>query len=718
MADTAQLPLIKLDLAFTHALDMPAQGESEPSLDIYLSQSVSCQLARVALLKPSGAAELSITFVATQPGSPAEFAHVNLSMVAKTDVRIASSRQHTTTGAAPVGTSYGGNPAVWKMNSVLSALGSAWLNVDLYMQMRNPEGASCRQPIAVGGVALADLFAPGATEPHKTSIELFIPQLKPGVGLTRDDPRLGRYEHVAGRLQLRSVAMWVGERPVADVVPVWESVKREGRPFDDYVSRCIGKFSRAPQSWRSMTLVNIWSWTARLSVLPVVAYLVSPATATDEQFFANALRIVLLRAKLSVDEVAAWQFADRQTCHRAVCILMNVCSLYGQYCNYILDMVFARDSQLGKRFVLNKDFDWFHAGRLRDSDDGPAIDCEDVSHDFLQLVADLRRVRATTPGVQFLQRVLAHVVPLMLLSGVSSAKIDLSRPDSEVKGHMNFTFLSWTEFLALCDNVPRELHPPAAVLAASRNFPPVCIGEGTGRLDPDGVRPDRCDQSAERRFANGFAHSEEASRVLSGIKPIFCYSSDPKQADNAFYKAFKVMLTNQFLDHGLPHVEDHGIGIWMLRRRDRTTHSLGIEFRDVASAMNERIYGDPYPPVSSTLMYEIKQHLQDVWPMPSLAPPPPPDSEETLPFVAHARANMSRILRLANARRTPSAARLCKTVKCVQYNYVANDRWAALLEQALLAPRPDNTLDHIDAIEEHVTANAGGYLLTLYYREE
>lgn len=596
--------------------------------------------------------------------------------------------------------------------TALSMVGEANLNVDAFVSLTNEHGELCYNQAGGFRLPFAQLFGPGAKSeveaqlqyPQFTSTICAVRRLEPNAS---DYAARGAVRFITSRCKLT-----YNDRPIGDFVKRWSERPRETSPLEEVISaREAQAGPRGIRStWGSLDSVGFYCYNGRVASLPALGFADHPLGSTGEAYYRNNAKMAFDRLKLKEADVLKWDLNDPENCRRLSYWLATMLSIYVQYCDYLPDALWMWNRK--RKAWEYVPVEYFFYPRLRFG----SLDCEDGSAEFLIQADELRRLRSSDPVIRLAQAVLRNFRVVMMLDGVSGAKINLDDKDARQNAHMNASMVNlklfdiWTKNYAANKGSP-AMRSSAAQLQSARNFPAIVVMESTGPLDPNGIEEADGDRIGEELMSASLA----AYPVLSGQwRPIFHYSARPQKpgappVENGFFKTVKTMITQEDLAAG------GGLGIWTLATYgptgDGPTLTAGVKFGDIANASTS-IVAIEQPALTERERDVMRSYQLDNAPMPIL------QTAEEAGFVPKsvdaAVEQMQEFMRVVGQIVAKSHARDGGHVskRLVKYGFFEPTR--TNLAMAIAWARSAR-IAGIKAVHENPTIDRGGFLLEIHW---
>ena len=515
-----------------------------------------------------------------------------------------------------VGVSYGQRTRDYA--TALKMVGEANLNMDALVSLSNEHGELCYNQAGGFMLPLKRIFGPGAKS--EVAALLQYPQF---TGSICEPRRLEpNADHYAARGEVRfntsKCAIFYNGQPASTFVSRWSERPRETSPLEHVIAaREAQSGPRGIRStWSSLSGIGIYCYNNRTSSLPALAFADHPLGGSSEKYYKHCAKLAYARMGFTEAEALSWDLTNRTHCRRLSYWLATLFSIYVQYCDYIGDALWMWNRKRKQWEYVPVEY--FYFVRLRFG----SLDCEDGSMEFLIHADELRRLRSTDPTILLAQAVLRNFRVVMMLDGVSGAKINLDSSDAHLNAHMNASlvnlqlFNTWTQNYAGNKGSDAMKSTPAQ-LASAKNFPPIVVMESTGPLDPNGEEEAEGDRVGEEMMAASLRRFP----VLAGQwRPIFHYSAraqKPGEApvENGFFKTVKTMITQEDLAAG------GGLGIWTLATYGPdgrgTELTAGVKFGDIASA-STKIVAIEQPALTEQERDIMRSYQLDNPPMPIL----------------------------------------------------------------------------------------------------
>lgn len=650
--------MLTLRLRGTYELHLDPANENagRPSLDVWLTQSVSRDFHRVELTPPN-------------PLGP-------------------------TAGPLDVELQFALLPGVAE-KAVLASVGYARLMLDAYAMMSNRHGEVCRNQAGRGRLALCELFGPDA----RTDAALRVPVVFPMLAPSEDGARKGTIVLKTADCSLT----WRGKR-ARDVVPAWVMPQLDLSPLEDYIQAMERAFGPGGMRsrWGFFDNVNLFRYVCSVGILPAAAYINSPIGIPCESFYLNVARLALRMIGLTEEHaLTRWNLdANTTDCRFAAYWLATMVSLYVQSCDYISDEVCMHTREGFRRTPV----EWFYQARVRNG----AIDCEDAALETMIQALELVALATRHPLLLLAQRVKRAFYAVLLLTGVSSAEINLSEKaaPNHLDAHMNSALVSKAQLDAWAGGLCAKHGPSPADIAESRRYPPIVMMEGTGPLDANGIEHATADDAAELALERMMG----AGGPLLGerLRRIFHYDASGKH-QSGFYKAVKVLSTGELAAHGC------GKSLWMLSKATDPAGArlAGVEFQEMAAA-SPSIVALHEKELTAAQLAVMHAYMLDLHPQPALRGPS--DGDAVDPLVARARGEVERLrAAMAPMIRAETGARVHEAIRVAKYaHFDAHGDFANQLIAA--ASHSGLRLVGFEAVEYAVTPDRGFYHLV--YRME
>lgn len=573
----------------------------------------------------------------------------------------------------------------------LQALAAANLNLDLWVLMDNKHSEMCRVP---AGCAMVPL---GLVCTAEQTVRLTYPVLPDGCNAKG-----------VLRVKLRAPATLDGA-PLATAMQragvrwALEAAERTPDPLRAYIDAAERAYSPygVRSTYAALNNVNMFEYVSRVGVLPAAGYVNTPIGATGEAYFLNVARLALARLGLrEEDALQRWDLERSGSDARAAANwLATALSLYVQYCDYMEDKVVAAVCTRGGGVrYCEKPIEWFQHVRVRNG----CGDCEDLATETVIEAAELERLRAAHPLVQLLQRVNAGFYCVLLLDGVSNAEINDSdaragRMPAEMEAHMNSALVSrYFVHQWLDDNGGRAAAPgrPNAL------FPSIVMLEGTGPLDPDGLKkPDDIAEQLRDQMLMPYRS------LMREVRQVFYYDATGR-SDSGFYRAVKLMAARNI---------DPSRFLWLLSP-SKQAKSAGVSFRQIAAGSTE-IAAVGEAPFSPEALRVMERYKLDLHPLVSLEAPS--ERRETPEEVERARAQMTALAQRIQALipAGPDATRHTVVVLVKYSHFDAQGQFATRLFEAVRRSTDSVPLVAFRCVEERVTQDRGGYHLRFGWPE-
>jgi len=498
--------MLSLYVSLAYQLAEDEEKEKLPHMNLWLSQTLSDKVHTVQLAKGTqqGTIDLALQFPLSQ-------------------------------------SSVTNNETIWTAN----------LNIDLWSVLSNLHGERASDQAGSIRIPLAELLLTCADQKQPKEYSVSIPSLD--AVLMENGKVQKNLLNYKGKLVL-SCSRWpliLNNKdnvpvPPASLLQVLQKVEQwKELVYAHYMGSCVQLFKQIKATWDITDDINVYRYKCRVGTLPAAAYLGNRLGNTSPAFFINALKIVLARHKLRLEQF------DRNS-SKAASVLGAVLCLVDTYMAYVPDIVFLPKKGGGhsfKRFPLES----FDLALIRGGGD-----CEDMALEICLEAAELAACAARggtlsanaaeTRALSELIHVRQLFVFTMALGGVSSAEIngDYSNCSRDDMGahmwSMAIPCWLWFEMWARGNSMPQTLlaRYRDRIEESRRRFKYPMILEGTGLLEPesydhnDGALKDDVCQVLEVLAKKGFG----------GLRKWFRYTRGKR---STFYKTCCVFLTNEFL---------------------------------------------------------------------------------------------------------------------------------------------------------------------------
>ena len=598
----------------------------------------------------------------------------------------------------------------------LRVLGESRLCMHAFAPLMNKHGEVCPNQAGCTRVALGQVVAGLATNGSPTLAALFLYPMM-----------LGQPQGVKGRMvfDLAQCSMTYNGTDVRRMEPpaTWRLPSMPLSPLEGYIEQQERRFGPGgmKSTWGFCENVNLFRYVSSVGVLPAAAYIDMMPARPSERYYANAARLALRMQQVTEDEALAWDVDNSKTDARfASYWLAATLSLYVQAADYIPDEVCTR-TDTGFRMVP---VEWFSQARVRDG----AIDCEDAALETMIEGEEIEMLRTNDPLLLKLQRVKASFYTVLLLDGVSSAEINLSRTasPSHLDAHMNSALVNkgqmsrWVRYPPL-----REGHGPTPdEVRGAAMFPPIVMMEGTGPLDPNGIEHSQLDETGEAMLEEMM---ERQADLAQQVRRVFHYDSSGRR-QSGFYKAVKVLSCAEFARKGggeylfVMAPEPTLLAAERRTQLVQADHSqlwngvtAGVSFQDMAAA-SEHIVAMPEEPLTPEQRAICQTYMADLHPQPMLRGP---GEEEDGADVLRSRAQMARV---CDAMRRASTGR----TNVATATAVREAKYAHFDERGVFMQRLINTVTEsrrarlvgFDAQEYQVTPKRGFWKLTYTFEAQ
>jgi len=615
--------VLLVELAFSVELRCPPQ-ETPLQISMWLTRNVSQQQETIPLQPADPRTGISTTHVTI--ATPFELVAVDsrnsqaVSTVTTSGPdylpEIMERRIGAEYDAANIGASYAARTRDYA--TALKMAGEANLNIDAFVSLANDHGELCYNQAGGLRMPFAKLFGPGA-KPEEVAL-LQYPQFTDTICAARRlEPDAASYA-ARGEVRFKTAKCRItyDGKPASSFIKTWGERPRKTSPLEQVIAaREAQSGPRGIQStWSSLSNIGIYCFNNRTASLPALGFADHPLGGTGEAYYRHCAVLAFARLKMKEQDVLSWDMTDKENCRRLAYWLGTMLSIYVQYCDYLGDALWMWNR--GSKQWQYVPVEYFYYVRLRFG----SLDCEDGSMEFLIQADELRRLRSADPVIRLAQSVLRNFRVVMMLDGVSGAKINLDNQDASLNAHMNASlvnldlFNTWTKNHAQ-NKGSAAMKPSPAQLKSARNFPAIVVMESTGPLDPNGIEESEGDRIGEAMAVSSLS----AYPALAGQwRPIFHYSARPQKrgegpVENGFFKTVKTMITQEDLAAG------GGLGIWTLATYGPTGRgpelTAGVKFGDIASA-STAIVAIEQPAITQEELDVMRSYQLDNPPMPIL----------------------------------------------------------------------------------------------------
>ncbi len=615
--------VLTLKLSFTVELRCPPQ-EKPLRLNLWLTRNVSKQSEFIALSPANERTGISITDVKIKT-------LFELVSVDSRNTRAVSTV--TTSGpdylpeilerrigleydSASIGAYY--RERAHDYGTALKMVGEANLNMDALVSLSNEHGELCYNQAGGFMLPLKHIFGSGAKPEVKALLQY--PQFTASICEPRRlEPNASDYA-ARGEVTFHTAKceLLYDGQPASKFVSHWGERPRNTSPLEHVIAaREAQSGLRGIQStWSSLGNIGIYCFNSRTASLPALGFADHPLGGTGEAFYLHCAALAFARLNIGEQEALSWDMTDKRNCRRLAYWLATLLSIYVQYCDYLGDALWMWNRQRKQWEYVPVEY--FYYVRLRFG----SLDCEDGSMEFLIQADELRRLRSADPVIRLAQSVLRNFRVVMMLDGVSGAKINLDSKDASLNAHMNASLVNLDLFNTWTKNYPKNqgstaMKSSSAQLESARNFPAIVVMESTGPLDPNGIEEAEGDRIGEAMAVSSLS----SYPALAGQwRPIFHYSARPQKrgeppVENGFFKTVKTMITQEDLAAG------GGLGIWTLATYGPTGRgpelTAGVKFGDIASA-STAIVAIEQPAITQEELDVMRSYQLDNPPMPIL----------------------------------------------------------------------------------------------------
>lgn len=577
---------INLDLSINYELIDDIKFEHEPQLVFWLSQTISLSIHIVKLNSTKGHFNLKVEF---EPVSTAN------------------------------------QESIWTGN----------LNVDVWTIVRNVNNESARNQagsLKIPLIDILDLCGDGDEQSSK-SYNLIVPSLDDKI-LDENHKLRTDILNYKGKITLKcshsnSPALKINgsairtvPKSLRNILPQIEAWKN--MVYSHYMGSCVLLFKEIKSTWKVTDDINVYRYKCRAGNLPAAAFLCNKLAGTPPEYFINALRIVLKRHSLRIEEFNRKHKKAGEVLGEILCLVDN-------YMAYIPDIVWLpkKQSKSFEQFPLESfDLALFRGGG----------DCEDMALEICLEAAELaaleqdKRINHLVPVEQTALNELIAFRKLFIftvsLGAVSSAEIngDYAKCDADDFGaHMWSIAVPcwlWFEMWARGNGIPTQLEKLFRDrIEQSKRIKYPMILEGTGFLEPESY----CGQDMNLIDQICSLLEGLANEAFSGLRRFFKYCHG---MPNTFYKTCCVFLTKEFLVPELAN-SDQYVLFAVCRKNAQLNRSsqndlgfltLGVPFHEITGDhMNNALWAEP--PVSQDEMACIEDSMKDLPPRFPIIPP-------------------------------------------------------------------------------------------------
>lgn len=538
------------------------------------------------------------------------------------------------------------------------------LNVHVYVDVRNTDGEWCGNQAGMARIPVASLrrmVSEGRARRSSSvqvTLTLVVPcakRLSKGKIALSLDLAPGRAEP----LELTGVTTWDDPRPIVD----WDRTTDSERSaaITSYMRDLHASFLQIPPTWTVIRDIHAYMYTSPAGDIPASLFDLVYPSATPEEYYRNALRIVLRRRGRDLD----W-FLNRASSQQVGGVVTEVTCVYVNWCKYITDLAYedgrpmlpspvppSRSSRgSGGRTGRDGGFDLadrdeadrrrrahaakytliesFDAVRPRGSEadrdvfqDDPrdVSDCEDFAKEGLAELAEIRQGRWTSPEMRLAQANCRMWVDASCLGGVSSMKLENYETAGAMGAHEYVMRIPRFAFYdALERAAPSHILLKTASADGSRDLGrseglQMLVGEGTGLLYPDDMDDTRVAQARKWIEAG-------CSPTFKLLRKRYTFQ---RGKQNGFYQTCTSLFTSDFAisDRDLPYTEFAFVyprGTEGGTRPHGTTY--GVRFADVTSN-SDSVGLLPQSPIPAEVRYYSRKVLKDSYPNPPLRAPTP-----------------------------------------------------------------------------------------------
>ncbi len=481
----------------------------------------------------------------------------------------------------------------------------AYLNVDIWVVMRNHNGESCFNQAGSASIPLHQLLNNSRQEWHLNIPSWGDPN---DHGANKDSDIVND----KGTLVFEGVRLVLADGsnvPALNQLEVTthESVRAQrDKILYSYMLSTVSFFSEHGYLTQSISDINAFVYQGRAGLLPASSYVGTRPGGSGPEFFDRATRIVMARRKI---DPATFDWANDTY---AASILAQVLTLPSNMMVYVPDAVYFPSSKNRGRF-LRRPLESFDSARARGGGD-----CEDLALEILLCSLELTAVGESgmasySPIVQGLVNTMKKYHCFMVLGGVSGAEIngEYGVLPEGMGAHMWAALIQktvvarWFRSGNMTDEnfLQRAGVPPAGIPDDAR-YPKVMILEGTGFLRPEATTSDQ--EVLRRTEALYYSLFDKVpNKAFAGLRRWFGYKSGH---ENSFYREASILFTGDFLavDPDRTHVE-FAIG-------DAKTTRTGVTFQDlIAAGDNVSLWS--MPPLNRVESALIRESLYNQAPL-------------------------------------------------------------------------------------------------------